>query len=160
MQESDFSAPDFPSQAQPHRGRPRKRLNPTLGKARNMIREALEDAGLMPEDLPVGERVQNAIRLVSKNMCDRNVPDWEDRYYENIRKEPLACLIKCLDRINNLAGMADCFSREKMAEYTAETDRYYPPLLKVLKAIPEWNDAWWLMRYQLNTMTETFKRLL
>ena len=48
MQEADFSAPDFPAQAQPHRGRPRKRLNPTLGKARNMIREALEDAGLAP----------------------------------------------------------------------------------------------------------------
>ena len=47
-----------------------------------------------------------------------------------------------------------------MISYTAETDRYYPALLDVLKKIPEWNDAWWLMRYQMITMLEAFKRLL
>ena len=47
-----------------------------------------------------------------------------------------------------------------MISYTAETDRYYPVLLDVLKKIPEWNDAWWLMRYQMITMLEAFKRLL
>jgi tRNA(Ile)-lysidine synthase len=44
MQDSDFSVPN----PQSRQGRPRKRLNPTLGKARNMIREALDDAGLAP----------------------------------------------------------------------------------------------------------------
>ena len=58
------------------------------------------------------------------------------------------------DRINNPAGIADAFSRAKMISYTEETDRYYPALLDVLKKIPEWNDAWWLMRYQLTTMLE------
>ena len=69
-------------------------------------------------------------------------------------------MVKCLDRINNLAGMADAFSRVKMIRYAEETDRYYPALLDVLKKIPEWNDAWWLMRYQMMTMLEAFKRLL
>ena len=47
-----------------------------------------------------------------------------------------------------------------MAEYTAETDRYYPELLEVVKKVPEWNDAWWLMRYQMMSLLETFKRIL
>ena len=109
--------------------------------------------------LPEG-RVRDAVRRVSKNMWDPNQEGWEDLYYEEIRKDPLACLVKCLDRVNNLAGMADAFSREKMIRYTEETDKYYPALLEVVKKTHGWNDAWWLLRYQMMTMVETFKRLL
>ena len=111
-------------------------------------------------DLPVNEKVREVIRLVSYNTYDESRPDLDDIYFANIRKNPLACLIKCLDRCNNMAGMADFFSRKRMADYTALTDRYYPEILNVIKKVPEWNDAWWLLRYQLMTMTETFKRLL
>ncbi len=108
----------------------------------------------------VNGRVREAVRLVSKNQYDPNEKDWEDRYYENILQDPLACLVKCLDRVNNLAGMADAFTRKRMAEYATETDRYYPALLDVIKKTPQWNDVWWLLRYQMMTMLEAFKRLL
>lgn len=124
-----------------------------------LAHDMVEDGGFLPEDLPVNDRVRNTVRLVSKNLLDKSAPDWEKRYYEAIRQDPLACLVKCLDRTNNLAGMSDAFTRKKMAEYTAETDRYYPPLLEVLKKIPEWNDAWWLIRYQMTSQLETYKRL-
>ena len=68
--------------------------------------------------------------------------------------------MKCLDRVNNVAGMADAFGREWMIRYTGETDRYYPALLDVIRKVPAWNDAWWLLRYQLMTAVEAFKRLL
>ena len=110
-------------------------------------------------DLPVNDRVREAVRLVSKNLIPKEA-GWEDKYYAAIEKNPLACLVKCLDRVNNVAGMADDFSREKMIRYTKDTDKYYPKLLEVLKKEPEWNDAWWLLRYQLNTTLEAFKRLL
>jgi GTP pyrophosphokinase len=125
-----------------------------------LAHDMVEDAQMDPEKLPVGDRVREAVRLVSKNQYDPNEKDWEDRYYENIRQDPLACLVKCLDRVNNLAGMADAFTRKRMAEYAAETDRYYPALLDVVKKTPQWNDAWWLLRYQMMTMLEAFKRLL
>ena len=125
-----------------------------------LAHDMVEDAGMKPSDLPVNGRVREAVRLVSKNQYDPNEKDWEDRYYENIRQDPLACLVKCLDRVNNLAGMADAFTRKRMAEYAAETDRYYPALLDVIKKTPQWNDAWWLLRYQMMTMLEAFKRLL
>lgn len=125
-----------------------------------LAHDMMEDAHIRPEDLPVSDRVREAVRLVSKCEYDPNEPDWEDRYYENIRKNPLACMVKCLDRVNNLAGMADAFGKEWMIRYTAETDRYYPALLDAIKKIPEWNNAWWLLRYQMMTMLETFKRIL
>lgn len=34
------------------------------------------------------------------------------------------------------------------------------PLLEVVKSIPQWNNAAWLLRYQLRTMLESYKRLL
>ena len=125
-----------------------------------LAHDMAEDGGMKPADLPVGERVREAVRLVSYNTYDESRPDLDDIYYANILKNPLACLVKCLDRCNNLAGMADAFSREKMAKYTAHTDRYIPAVLEAVKKVPEWNDAAWLLRYQIMTMTETFKRLL
>ena len=118
-----------------------------------------ENRRIRPEDLPVDDEVREAVKLVSKNQCDHSDPAWEEKYYERISRNPVACLVKCLDRVNNLAGMADWFSREKMVKYTLETDRYYPALLEALKKT-QYNDAWWLLRYQMMTMNETFKRLL
>ncbi len=112
------------------------------------------------EQLPLGEKALEAVKLVSKNLWDESDPDWEKKYYEAIEKNDLACLVKCLDRVNNVAGMADFFSRRKMAEYAEETDRYYPALLEVLKRNTAYNDAWWLLRYQLVTTNETCKRML
>ena len=106
-----------------------------------LAHDMVEDAHMKPEDLPVNDRVREAVRLVSKNMYDPNDPDWEKKYFENIRENPLACLVKCLDRVNNLAGMADAFSREKMIRYTEETDKYYPALLEVVKKTHGWNDG-------------------
>ena len=125
-----------------------------------LAHDVVEDSGLTAEDLPAGERVREAVRAVSKSEYDQSRPDWEETYFTEIRKNPLACLIKCLDRVNNLAGMADAFDRAKMVQYTAETDRYYPALLKAVEKVPEWNDAWWLLRYQMTPLLETFKRML
>ena len=125
-----------------------------------LAHDMLEDTPVKLADLPVGDRVREAVRLVSKNEYDHRDPAWEDKYFSEIRRNPLACMVKCLDRVNNLAGMADAFTWGKMVKYTAETDKYYPAMLDVLKKVPEWNDAWWLLRYQMNTITEAFKRLL
>ena len=125
-----------------------------------LAHDMVEDCEEMKlSDLPVNDRVREAVRLVSKNLIPKE-EGWEDKYYEAIEKNPLACLVKCLDRVNNVAGMADDFSREKMIRYTVETDKHYPKLLDALKKVPEWNDAWWLLRYQLGTTVEAFKRLL
>jgi hypothetical protein len=124
-----------------------------------LAHDMVEDSDMKPEDLPVNGRVREAVALVSKNLY-KHTDGWEETYFGDIRKNPLACLIKCVDRVNNLNGMADAFSREKMARYTAETDQYYPDLLEAVKAVPEWKNAWWLLRYQMMTMTEAFKRLL
>ena len=56
--------------------------------------------------------------------------------------------------------MADGFTKAKMRTYVVETEKYIVPLLDVIKEVPGYNNAAWLLRYQILTMLEAFKRLL
>ena len=126
-----------------------------------LAHDMLEDNhDMVLTDIPANPRVRETVRVVSKSEYNQGTPDWEETYFEEIRKNPLACMVKCLDRVNNLAGMADAFDRAGLVEYTAETDRWYPALLEVIKKVPEWNNAWWLLRYQMMALLETYKRIL
>ena len=133
-----------------------------------LLHDVVEDTDTKLEELPVGDRVKEAVALVSYNTYlkkgDDRDPDRKDEikplYYGEIRKNPLAALIKCMDRCNNLSSMAAGFSKEKMVKYVKQTEKYVIPLLDVVKEVPEWNNAAWLLRYQMITMLEAFKRLL
>lgn len=41
-----------------------------------------------------------------------------------------------------------------------ETDKYYPELLQVVKDTPEYNSAAWLLKYQIESMIDIYKRLM
>ena len=70
-------------------------------------------------------------------------------------------LVKLLDRCCNVSGMAAGFTRARMAGYVRETEEHVLPLLPLLEAqAPAYADALWLIRYQLLSLLETFKRLL
>ncbi len=81
-------------------------------------------------------------------------------YYENIGRNELASLVKCIDRCNDLSCMTDGFSRQKMITCVSDTERYLMPLLDVVKNVPKWNNAAWLLRYQVTALVESFKRVL
>ena len=131
-----------------------------------LMHDVVEDTDTRPDELPVSERVREAVRLVSYNtyLKDGEGPERKKEimpaYYAGIAGNPLASLVKCLDRCNNLACMADGFSVKKMRSYILSTEKYVLPLLDVIKEIPEYNSAAWLLRYQMTTLLETFKRLL
>ena len=133
-----------------------------------LLHDVVEDTDIMLEDLPVCDRVREAVKLVSYNAYLKKGDDKDQAkkdkikpvYYEGIRKNPLAALVKCMDRCNNLSSMADGFPKEKMKKYVKQTEEYVIPLLDVVKAVPDWNNAAWLLRYQMVTMLEAFKRLL
>ena len=125
-----------------------------------LLHDVVEDTETTPEELPAGDRVKNTVRLVSYNTYQGDKASIKPVYYAGIREDDHASLIKCLDRCDNLSMMACGFSRPKMAEYVIETEKYILPLLSVIKNVPGWNDAAWLLRYQILTLLETFKRLL
>ena len=83
-----------------------------------------------------------------------------DGYYHDLKQNAKASLVKCIDRCNNLTNLALAFSREKMFRYIAETEKYHPDLIAVIKGVPEYNDAAWLLKYQMESMLDIYKRLL
>lgn len=125
-----------------------------------LLHDVVEDTDTRPDELPVNERVKEAVCLVSYNTYPGDKKDIKPLYYANIQQNPLAALIKCMDRCNNLGCMADGFTKEKMKTYVVQTEQYVLPLLDVIKEVPEYNNAAWLLRYQIITMLEAFKRLL
>jgi len=127
-----------------------------------LLHDVVEDTGTKPEDLPVNDRVREVVCLVSYNTYGpEDIKEQiKDEYYRNIAGNPLACLVKCVDRCNNLSCMSSGFSRGKLAEYVLSTEKYVLPLLDVIKKTPEYNNAAWLLRYQMTAILEAYKRLL
>ena len=125
-----------------------------------LLHDVVEDTGTPPEQLPVNERVRQAVCLVSYNTYPGDKEEILGLYYENIARDPLACLIKCIDRCNNLSCMAGAFSAEKMASYAAATEQHILPLLERVEAVPAWDHAAWLLKYQMTALLGAFRRLL
>ena len=120
-----------------------------------LLHDVCEDCGVVPSELPVCSEVQEIVRLVTKPKYEFSEKD----YYEAIICNPKACLVKCIDRCNNVSGMAIGFSPNKIKEYIEETEEWYPHLLKAIKDLPEYNDAAWLLSYQIRSIIQTAKRI-
>ena len=80
-------------------------------------------------------------------------------YYTNISNNPKDSLIKLVDRCNNLIKMSWGLSRERIFRMIKETYIYILPLLDVIKNT-KYDNAKWLLSYQINTTLDIYKRLL
>lgn len=126
-----------------------------------LLHDVIEDCGRKLEELPVGDEARELVRLMTrvKNSAQTREENLT-AYYKEIETSPKACLIKCMDRCNNLISMSWGLSRKGIYRMITETEKYYPPLIKVIKEIPEYNDASWLLKYHMESMLDIYKRLL
>lgn len=82
-------------------------------------------------------------------------------YYDKIKENPRALLIKLSDRANNCSTMVYAFKKEKMIEYVNETINYYYELCKYGKAhFPEFSNHITIIKYKLTSICETIEALL
>ena len=126
-----------------------------------MLHDVVEDCGRKPEELPVNEETRELVRLLTMDKDERK--DREavlQAYYGAIAANPKAALIKCIDRCNNLTTMSWGLSRDRIYRMIQETEMYFPALLAVVKAAPEYNSAAWLLKYQMESMLDIYKRLM
>ena len=120
-----------------------------------LLHDISEDCNVPPAELPACKEVQDIVALVTKPKCAYS----ESQYYKGIMSNPTACLVKCIDRCNNVSGMAIGFSAERIQDYIEETEKYYPKLLQIVKEQPEYNNAAWLLSYQIRSILNTAKRI-
>ena len=126
-----------------------------------LLHDVVEDCGKTVDDLPVNDETKEIVRLLTHSKTtDANRSKVMKTYYDAIAKNPKAALIKCVDRCNNLTTMSWGLSRDRIYRMINETEEYFPRLLKVLKADPDYCNASWLLQYQIESMLDIYKRLM
>lgn len=121
-----------------------------------LLHDVCEDCGVDAADLPVNEAVKKAVSLLTKSDYVDN-----EKYYQKISQNPIATMIKLLDRCNNVSAMASGFSKEKIARYIDETEKFvYPLFQKAKNEYPMFSDQIFLIKYHMTSVVETAKRLL
>lgn len=126
-----------------------------------LLHDVIEDCGKKVEELPVNDECREIVKLLShEKTTDKNRDQKMSEYYELIANNPKAALVKCIDRCNNLTTMSWGLSRERICRMINETEIYFPKLLKVVKADPEYSNASWLLQYQIESMLDIYKRLM
>lgn len=126
-----------------------------------MLHDVVEDCNKTYDELPVNDETKELVRLMTKDKKS-GAPKEEilEKYYGNLATNPKAALIKCIDRCNNITTMSWGLTREGNYRYIVETEKYYPELLKVIKNTSEYNNAAWLLKYQIESMLDIYKRLI
>ena len=56
--------------------------------------------------------------------------------------------------------MSGGLSRERIYRMIKETEEYYPKLIEVLKEEVEYSNAAWLLKYQMESLLDVYKRLM
>ena len=126
-----------------------------------LLHDVVEDCDVKLEELPVTDEIREIVRLVTHEKVDEaHREEMLDAHFGEMLQSPKAVLVKCLDICNNLTTMSWGLSRDDIYRTIIETDKYFPKLLDVLKGTPEYNNAAWLLKYQMESMLDIYKRLM
>ena len=125
-----------------------------------LLHDVVEDCGYSYDDLPVDDEVKNLVKLMTHQKDDGNRDKIMKAYFKGLASDPRAALIKCIDRCNNITTMSWGLSRERIYRTIMETEKYIFPLLQIIKETPEYNDAAWLLKYQIESTLDIYKRLM
>ena len=125
-----------------------------------LLHDVVEDTPYTVEDLPVSEDTKHLVSLMTHEKDDDRREEIMREYFKGLASDPRAALIKCVDRCNNMTTMSWGLSRERIYRMINETEEYIYPLLQVIKDEPEYNNAAWLLSYQIKSMIDIYKRLM
>lgn len=111
-------------------------------------RELVTEYHLDPE-------VVKIVRLLSK---DSGLDNYElSVYFENIKQNPKALLIKLSDRLHNSSSLY-AFTPKKMQEYIKETETFIIPMAKYGKAYyPQYMNAFAMLKSQIYSLNHSMK---
>ncbi len=127
-----------------------------------LLHDVCEDCGIEVEELPFSDEVKKPVGLLTKPKGYKGTAEEKKIYYDGIASDSTASIVKVLDRCNNVSLMALAFSTAKMIDYVEETQEYVYPILEKLKYdyADEYNDAAFLLKYQLRSTMETIKAFI
>lgn len=126
-----------------------------------LLHDVVEDCGAELNDLPVSQTARVAVNALTYRP-DPALPREENKraYFAALSGNRIACVVKLLDRVNNLSLSAASLPQDKLRQSVMETRRDVLPLLRTLKSRwPELSDAAFLIKYQLCALLSTLDAL-
>ncbi len=132
-----------------------------------LLHDVCEDCDISPRSKELSifsEEVVEAVYVLTKTRYDefvRNEAIFNECYYEDLKTNSIAGMVKLIDRCNNVSLMSLAFDIEQIQDYIRETETYVYPLITHLKRNTiEYKDELFLISYQMKTQIETIKALL
>ncbi|MDO4489607.1 MAG: hypothetical protein Q4B85_00825 [Lachnospiraceae bacterium] len=141
-----------------------------------LLHDICEDCAIPPGELPASKETQLAVSVLTKQKLKKpekhaGTEKWmlyheQERlrnhsYYEGIRSNRIAAIVKLLDRCNNLSCMCTAWKPEKLAEYIIETEEFILPLLQSLQRdYPEYTSQCFLIQYHMQSVMESVRHLI
>lgn len=127
-----------------------------------LLHDVCEDCGVMPEELPVNERTKHAVMLLTKDeACCADEEQAQERYYREIAGDPIAAMVKLLDRCCNVSQMSGGFGRDRMIDYVRSTEKWiYPLMHETRNRYPQYANQVFLIKYHMTSVMEAIKHQL
>ena len=125
-----------------------------------LLHDVVEDTAYTLDDLPVSDETKKLVSLMTHPEDNGKRDEIMRAYFDGLATNPKAALIKCVDRCNNITTMSWGLSRERIYRTIRETETYVLPLFKIVKNTLEYNNAAWLLSYQIESMLDIYKRLM
>ncbi len=106
------------------------------------------------EEYKLDKEVLDVVLAVTKNIKGMTSKQ-EELYYDGVKKNWRALLVKLSDRVNNISTMQD-FSEEKRMQYIEETKNFILPLCSYGKLYyPELSNVITAIKYQLTSICDS-----
>ena len=126
-----------------------------------LLHDVVEDCDVTVEELEFSDTVKKAVALLSFSTAGKTKEKAKELYFQKISDNRIACIVKLLDRCNNISTMATGFNTTKMISYIKETEKYIYPLAKDVKdKYKEFMGAAFILEYHIKSVIETIKRTL
>ena len=121
-----------------------------------LLHDVCEDCNVTIGELPADDEVKLAVSLLTKS--NAKTQEAKQQYFAAISKNPIATIVKLLDRCCNVSGMSAGFSREKLVEYINETETYFYPLMQKAKTdYPQYSNQIFLIKYHMTSVVNSLK---
>ena len=124
-----------------------------------LLHDWVEDCNGDLSVLQCSEQVKKSIKLVT-HIKDPQLSREQDLavYYQGIKEDRVASLVKLLDRANNVSTMAGTFKEQRLDRYIDETRNYVLPLYRHAKdAWPEYGDALFALKYHITAVIDSIE---
>lgn len=126
-----------------------------------LLHDVCEDCGISVDNLPVNDDTREAVRALTKSSLVKEGSHEAIEYYNRIKENKIAIIVKILDRCNNISSMATAFSNKKMKNYLHRTKKYVYPLFdRAEKMYPNCLDRFFIIKYHITSVITTVEKIL